>query len=67
MAKDWQESKYGWKTHQDSRTMLEEFRHVSIGLEYSSAQLKGESLGIAVTSFHVFSRGESGTLPSFTT
>jgi len=46
MAKDWPESKYGWKPHADSRTMLEEFRHVTIGLEYSSAQLKGEKFDI---------------------
>ena len=41
MAKDWPESKYGWKPHADSRTMLEEFRHVTIGLEMSTSQLKG--------------------------
>ena len=46
MAKDWPESKYGWKPHADSRTMLEEFRHVTIGLEYSSAQLKGQKFDL---------------------
>lgn len=42
MAKDWPEDKYEWRPHPDSRTMLDEFRHVTIGLEYSSAQLRGE-------------------------
>jgi hypothetical protein len=42
MAKDWPENKYDWRPHPDSRSMLEEFRHVTIGLEYSSAQLRGE-------------------------
>jgi hypothetical protein len=46
MAKDWPESKYDWKPHKDSRSMLEEFRHVTIGLEYSSAQMKGEKFDI---------------------
>lgn len=46
MAKDWPENKYDWKPHRDSRTMLEEFRHVTIGLEYSSAQMKGEKFDI---------------------
>lgn len=42
MAKDFPEEKYGWRPHPDSRTMLDEFRHVTIGLEMSSAQLRGE-------------------------
>jgi hypothetical protein len=44
MAKDTQfpDDKLGWKPHADSRTMLDEFRHVTIGLEMTSAQLKGE-------------------------
>jgi hypothetical protein len=40
MAKDWPESKYDWRPHPDSRSMVEEFRHVTIGLEMSSAQLQ---------------------------
>jgi hypothetical protein len=42
MAKDFPEDKYGWKPHADSRSMVEEFRHVTIGLEMSTAQLKKE-------------------------
>lgn len=42
MAKDFPEDKYGWKPHPDSRSMVEEFRHVTIGLEMSAAQAKGE-------------------------
>lgn len=41
MAKDFPEEKYGWKPHADSRSMLEEFRHITIGLEMSTAQLTG--------------------------
>ena len=42
MAKDFPEDKYGWKPHPDSRTVAEEFRHVTIGLEMTTAMLKGE-------------------------
>ncbi len=44
MAKDtvFPDDKLGWKPHPDSRSVLEEFRHVTIGLEFSSAQLRGE-------------------------
>lgn len=42
MAKDFPEDKYGWKPHPDSRSVLEEFRHVTIGLEMTTAILKGE-------------------------
>ena len=42
MAKDFPEEKYGWKPHPDSRTVLEEFRHVTIGLEMTTALLGGE-------------------------
>lgn len=43
MAKDTQfpEDKLGFKPHPDSRTVLEELRHVTIGLEMSTANLKG--------------------------
>ena len=49
MAKDtvFPDDKLGWKPHPDSRSVLEEFRHVTIGLEFSSAQLRGEKLDLA--------------------
>jgi hypothetical protein len=44
MAKDtvFPEAKLGYKPHPDSRTMYQEFRHVTIGLEATTAQAKGE-------------------------
>lgn len=42
MAKDFPEDKLGWKPHPDSRTMAQEFRHVTIGLEMTTAVMKGE-------------------------
>ena len=44
MAKDtvFPDDKLGGKPHPDSRSVLEEFRHVTFGLEFSSAQLRGE-------------------------
>ena len=44
MAKDTQfpDAKLGWKPHPDSRSVLDEFRHVTIGLEMTSAMLKGD-------------------------
>ena len=44
MAKDTQfpDDKLGWKPHPDSRSILEEFRHVTIGLEMTTAVAKGE-------------------------
>jgi len=47
MAKDFPEEKYGWKPHPDSRSMEDEFRHVTIGLEMSTASLKGEKFDYA--------------------
>ena len=49
MAKDTQfpDDKLGWKPHPDSRTVLEEFRHVTIGLEMTSALLRGEKFDFA--------------------
>ncbi len=47
MAKDFPEDKFGWKPHPDSRSMVEEFRHVTIGLEMSTAQLRGETFDYA--------------------
>src|SRR3954462_9607757 len=48
-AKDPQcpDDKLGWKPHPDSRTVLEEFRHVTIGLEMTSALLRGEKFDFA--------------------
>jgi len=44
MAKDTEfpEDKLGWKPHPDSRSVADELRHVTIGLEMASAQLRGE-------------------------
>lgn len=42
MAKDLPEDKFSFKPHPDSRTMIEEFRHVTIGLEMTTAGLRGE-------------------------
>jgi hypothetical protein len=49
MAKDtvFPDDKLGWKPHPDSRSVLEEFRQITIGLEFSSAQLRGETLDVA--------------------
>jgi hypothetical protein len=44
MAKDtlFPDAKLETKPHADSRTILDEYRHVTIGLEMSTAQLKSE-------------------------
>ena len=44
MAKDtvFPESKLGYKPHPDSRSMYDEFRHVTIGLEMTTAIAKGQ-------------------------
>lgn len=44
MAKDTvlPDAKLETRPHPDSRTILDEYRHVTIGLEMSTAQLKGE-------------------------
>ncbi len=47
MAKDFPEDKLAWKPHPDSRSMLDEFRHVTIGLEMSAAELRGERFDYA--------------------
>ena len=49
MAKDTQfpDDKLGWKPHPDARSVLEELRHVTIGLEMTSAQLRGEKFDFA--------------------
>ena len=49
MAKDtvYPDDKLGWKPHPDSRSVLEEFRHVTIGLEMTTAVAKGEKFDFA--------------------
>ena len=44
MAKDavFPEAKLSYKPHPDSRTMYQELRHVTIGLEMTTAQAKGQ-------------------------
>ena len=44
MAKDTEfpDSKLGWKPHPDARSVMEELRHVTIGLEMTTAEAKGE-------------------------
>jgi hypothetical protein len=46
MAKDtvFPDDKLGWKPHPDSRSVLEEFRQVTIGLEFSTIELRGGKL-----------------------
>src|SRR5918992_3649990 len=51
MAKDtvFPDDKLEWKPHPDARSVLDEFRQVTNGLEWSLAQLRGEKLdGAAV-------------------
>ena len=52
MARDAQfpDDKLGWRPHADSRTVLDEFRHVTIGLEMSAALLRGEKFDYAARS-----------------
>jgi hypothetical protein len=44
MAKDTQfpDDKLAWKPHPEARSVLEEFRHVTIGLEMTAALARGE-------------------------
>jgi len=44
MARDtvFPDDKLEWRPHPDARSVLEEFRQVTLGLELSSAQLRGE-------------------------
>jgi hypothetical protein len=46
MAKDtvFPDDKLEWKPHPDARSVLDEFRQVTNGLEWSTAQLRGEKL-----------------------
>src|ERR1700752_3385653 len=47
MAKDtaFPDDKLAWKPHPDARSVMEELRHVTIGLERTTAEAKGEKLG----------------------
>ena len=49
MAKDtvYPEAKLAYKPHPDSRTMFQELRHVTIGLEMTTAMAKGEKYDFA--------------------
>jgi hypothetical protein len=49
MAKDevFPEAKLSYKPHPDSRTMAQEFRHITIGLEMTNALMKGEKYDFA--------------------
>jgi hypothetical protein len=46
MAKDtvFPDDKLEWRPHPDARSVLDEFRQITNGLEWSSAQLRGEKL-----------------------
>jgi hypothetical protein len=50
MAKDtaFPDDKLEWRPHPDARSVLEEFRQVTMGLEFCTAQLRGEKLDGAV-------------------
>jgi hypothetical protein len=50
IAKDFPEDKLGWRPHPDARTAGEELRHVTIGLEMTTAILKGEPFDYAARS-----------------
>jgi hypothetical protein len=49
MAKDTQfpDDKLAWKPHADARSVLDELRHVTIGLEMTTAEAKGEKFDFA--------------------
>jgi hypothetical protein len=44
MAKDtaYPDDKLAWKPHPDARSVMDELRHVTIGLEMTTAEAKGE-------------------------
>jgi hypothetical protein len=50
MARDttFPDDKLEWRPHPDARSVLEEFRQVTLGLELASAQLRGEKLDTAM-------------------
>jgi hypothetical protein len=49
IAKDTQfpDDKLAWKPHPDARSVLDELRHVTIGLEMTTAEAKGEKFDFA--------------------
>ena len=49
MAKDtvFPDDKLAWKPHPDARSVIEELRHVTIGLEMTTAEAKGEKFDFA--------------------
>jgi hypothetical protein len=49
MAKDtaFPDDKLSWKPHPDARSVMEELRHVTIGLEMTTAQARGEKFDFA--------------------
>jgi hypothetical protein len=49
MAKDtvFPDDKLAWKPHPDARSVMEELRHVTIGLEMTTAEAKGEKFDFA--------------------
>ncbi len=61
MAKDtvFPEAKLGYKPHPDSRSMFDEFRHVTIGLEMTTARAKGESYDFPAKEKEIGSRPQT--------
>jgi hypothetical protein len=61
MAKDtvFPEAKLGYKPHPDSRSMYYEFRHVTIGLETTTALAKGEKYDFSAREKEFDARPES--------
>ena len=57
MAKDtvFPDDKLGWRPHPDSRSVLEELRHVTIGLEMTTAEARGEKFD-----FDAREKGDAG-------
>jgi hypothetical protein len=49
MAKDttFPDDKLAWKPHPDARSVMDELRHVTIGLEMTTAQARGEKFDFA--------------------
>ena len=49
IAKDtaYPDDKLAWKPHPDARSVMEELRHVTIGLEMTTAQARGEKFDFA--------------------
>ena len=57
MAKDtaFADDKLAWKPHPDARSVMEELRHVTIGLEMTTAEAKGEKFD-----FDAREKGDAG-------